>query len=82
VVVEAGLTDLVPPVAVSVYEEPSLPVTTTFVALAATTVNVDELPAVMEDGAAEMLTVAAGRAVTVTDVRAVADPFEPVAVAV
>ena len=41
---------------------PSVPVTVTWVALAAVTVKVDELPAVMELGLAAMLTAGAGTA--------------------
>jgi hypothetical protein len=81
-VVEAGVTDFVPPVADSVYEEPSLPVMTTFVALVAATVRVEELPGSMGDGVAERVTVAAGRGLTVTVAFAVAEAPAPVAVAV
>jgi hypothetical protein len=66
----------------SVYELPSEPFTTSCVAYIAVTVNVDEFPAVMEVGLAEMLTVGAGLLVTVTVVLAVAVPPDPLAVAV
>jgi hypothetical protein len=46
-VVLVGFTVTVPPVVPSVYELPSDPVTTTFVALLAPTVSVSELPLVI-----------------------------------
>jgi hypothetical protein len=58
-VVAIGLTAWVPPPAVSVYVLPSVPVTVTLVAFVAVTVRVDELPAAIEAGEAEMLTVGA-----------------------
>jgi hypothetical protein len=62
VVVAAGLTDCVPPVADREYELPSLPDTVTDVPFAAVTVNIEELPAAIEAGLAVMLT--EGAAVT------------------
>ena len=59
-----------------------MPVTVTWVALAAATVKVDEPPEVIEAGFALMVTVGAGAAVTVTVVLAVALPPVPVALAV
>ena len=62
---------------------PSEPVTVTVVALVAATVNVDELPAVIEDGLAAMVTVGGvAGAVTVTMAVAVAVPPVPFALAV
>lgn len=82
-VVDFGLTACVPPLAASVYELPSLPVTTTPVAFVAATVKIDELPAVTEVGLAVMATVGATvTAVTVTTAVAVFLPPAPVAVAV
>jgi hypothetical protein len=63
-----------------VYELPSLPPTVTLVALVADTVRFAELPAAMEMGFAERLTVVA--AVTVTVAVAVTVPPDPFAVAV
>jgi hypothetical protein len=59
VVVAAGLTGCVPPVACNVYVVPSLPVTVTWLALVAATVRVADAPAVMDAGLALMLTVGA-----------------------
>jgi hypothetical protein len=56
-VVAFGLTDCVPPFGCKVNVVPSDPVTVTCVALLADTVNVDELPAPIEEGLAEMATV-------------------------
>jgi hypothetical protein len=61
---------------------PSVPVTVTWVALVAVTVNVDEFPEVIEVGLAVMLTVGAAAGVTVTVAPAEAFPPAPVAVAV
>ncbi len=90
VVAVAGLTAWVPPLDDRVYLLPSVPLTVTWVEFVAVTVNVDELPAVMEAGLAAMLTVGAGvaagpdagGAVTVRIAFAEADPPSPVAVAV
>jgi len=60
VVVAVGLTTWVPPVGCSVYELPSLPVTVTWAALVALTVNVDEPPATIAVGLAVTVTVGAG----------------------
>ena len=54
VVVVAGLTACVPPVAPSVYALPSEPLIVTCVALVADTVRIDELPLVMDAGFAEI----------------------------
>ncbi len=62
---------------------PSEPVTVTVVALVADTVNVDEVPAVIEDGLAVMVTVGGvAGTVTVTIAVAVAVPPAPFALAV
>ena len=53
-VVTEGLTACVPPPAGSAYELPSLPLTATSVALVAVTVNMDEAPAIIAAGLAEM----------------------------
>jgi hypothetical protein len=82
VVVAVGLTDCAPPLAVIVNELPSLPLTATWVAFAAVTVSVDELPVVIDAGLAVMVTVAAGVFVTVIVADADAFPCTPVAVAV
>jgi hypothetical protein len=82
VVVAAGLTGGLPPLAAREYELPSEPVTVTWVALVAVTVNMDEPPGIMAVGSAEIVTVGAGVAVTVTVAVAVAVPPPPVAVAV
>jgi hypothetical protein len=81
-VVAVGLTACVPPAAARVYELPSLPATVTVVAFAAVTVRVEELPAAIEVGFAEMVTVGAGPvlAFTVTVAVAVTVPPAPVAV--
>lgn len=68
-----------PPLGCRVYVVPSLPATVTCVALAAVTVKVEELPAVIDVGLATMLTVGAALAVTVTV--AVADTVVPPPVA-
>jgi hypothetical protein len=81
VVVAVGLTACVPPLGCNVYVLPSLPVTATCVALLAVTVNVEELPSLIEVGLATIVTVGAALAVTVTVAVAVADPAVPVAVA-
>ena len=71
-----------PPLACSVYELPSLPFTVTPVALFAVTVNTEELPAVIDDGFAVMVTVGAGFDFTVTVVVWLLLPPALVAVAV
>jgi hypothetical protein len=60
----------------------SLPVTVTWVAFIAVTVNVDEPPGETEAGLAVMLTVGGGFDVTATVAFAEAFPPAPVAVAV
>ena len=60
VVVVVGLTAWVPPPACRVYELPSLPVTVTWVAFDAATVNMDVLPLATDVGLAAMFTVGAG----------------------
>jgi hypothetical protein len=82
--VDPGLTAWVPPVACRVYVLPSDPVITTWVALVAATVRIDELPVEMEVGLAAILTVGAGfeAALTLTVTAAVAFPVDPVAVAI
>ena len=57
--VAAGLTDVVPPAAARVTLVP-VPVTVTEVAFVAVTVKLDEPPAAIEAGLAEMVTVGAG----------------------
>jgi len=59
VVVAVGLTDVVPPVAARLTFVP-VPVTVTVVAFVAVTVKVDEPPAAIEAGLAEMVTVGTG----------------------
>jgi len=89
-VVVAGVTDCVPPVLASGYDEPSVPVITTVVALVAVTVSVAGRldPAVIVVGFALMVTVGAGGggggggAFTVTVALAVAVPDVPVTVIV
>ena len=71
-----------PPLAGSVYDEPSLPARVTVVALSALTVRVDVLPDAIEAGFAVIVMVGAGIAVTVTTAVAVTVPPAPVAVAV
>jgi hypothetical protein len=81
VVVAAGVTDCVPPLPGRLYVLPSDPVTATWVAFAAITINVDEAPEVTDVGLAVILTVGAtagGSTVTVT----VAEAFPPAPVAV
>jgi hypothetical protein len=82
VVVLDGLTGCGPPLAARAYELPSEPVTVTWVASVAVTVNMDELPGAMAVGSAKIVTVGGGFAVTVTVAVAVTDPPAPVAVAV
>lgn len=84
VVVVAGLTACVPPAAPRVYVLPSEPLSETCVELVVATVRIDELPAVMDAGAALIVTVGAPAPVveTVTATAAVADPPLPEAVAV
>jgi len=72
-VVAVGLTDCVPPLAPSVYDEPSLPLIVTCVALVATTFSEEEPPAAIEVGLALMVTVGAAFTLTVT----AADVFSP-----
>lgn len=76
------MTDCVPPLGCKVYVLPSVPETITWVAFAAIMLNVDELPELMEVGAAVMLTVGAAGATTVTVAVAEAFPPAPAAVAV
>ena len=71
--VEVGLTTCDPPLALRVYELPSLPLIVTPVALVAVTVKVEDLPETIEVGLALSVTVAAGL-VTVTVAVAVALP--------
>ena len=82
VVVADGVTACVPPLACSVYEVPSVPVTVTCVALVAVTVRIDELPEVIEVGFAVMLTVGAWFAAEDTATVAVADALPPLPLAV
>jgi hypothetical protein len=77
VVVVDGVTDSVPPVALSVNDVPSLPLTVTCVALLAVTVKVEGFPAGTGVGLAVMVTVGAGLMVTV----AAADTLPPAPVA-
>jgi hypothetical protein len=81
-VVVAGLTACVPPLAERLYELPSEPVTVTLVARVAVMVRMDEPPARMPVGLAEIITFGGGFAVTVTVAIALTDPPAPVAVAV
>jgi hypothetical protein len=81
VVVAVGPTDCVPPLAGKLYVLPSVPVTVTWVAFAAITINTDDAPEAIDVGLAVMLTVGAtagGSTVTV----AVAEIFPPAPVAV
>ena len=82
VVVDAGETVIFPPASGKLYVEPSEPVTLTVAALEALTVNVSELPGLIEVCAAVIDTVGFVLAVTVTVVWDVALPLELVAVAV
>jgi hypothetical protein len=82
VVVTVGLTIWLPPLGCRVYELPSLPLIVTAVELVAVTVNVDDLPEIIDAGLALMLTVGAAGWVTVTVALAVVLPPAPVAVAV
>jgi hypothetical protein len=84
VVVAAGLTGCVPPVAPIVYLVPSEPLRLTAVAFVAVTVRMDELPAVSDVGFAVIVTVGVAEPTddTVMVEFAVADPPGPVAVAV
>jgi len=59
VVVADGLTNWLPPLACSVYALPSVPVIFTWVEFAAVTVRVDEAPALIDAGLAEIATVGA-----------------------
>ena len=79
-----GLTVWLPPVGERLKLLPSVPITVTWVALAAETVRTEELPDTTELGAALMVTVGAadGTGVTVTVAVALALPPVPVAVAV
>jgi hypothetical protein len=81
-VVEAGLTEGVPPLGCRLYVLPSVPVTVTVVAFVAVTVSVDEAPEAMEVGVAEIVTVGNTGATTVTVVltEAVVPPAVAVAV--
>jgi hypothetical protein len=80
VVVAVGVTEMLPPEALRLYELPSFPATVTVVAFAALTVKVDAFPAAMEAGFAVMLTDGAAFTVTVAD--AAASPPAPLAVTV
>jgi hypothetical protein len=86
VVVAAGLTACVPPVAPKVNLLPSEPARDTPVAFVAVIVSIEELPAVTEVGLAVIVTVGAPEPdpedETVTVDAAVADPPGPVALAV
>ena len=83
-VVAAGLTAWVPPVAPREYEVPSEPARVTCAAFVAVMVRIDELPAVTDAGLAAMVIVGEGDVTvdTVTVEFALTDPPEPVAVAV
>ena len=76
-----GLTACVPPFGCRAYVLPSVPVTVTWVALLAVTVNVEDPPAATDAGLATMVTVGTV-AVTVTIAVAEADPPPPLAAAV
>src|SRR5487761_1953575 len=65
VVVAVGETDCVPPVGLSVYELPSVPVTVTWVELTALTVSVDASPDWIDGGFATMVTIGVVIKVTV-----------------
>ena len=54
-----GLTFCVPPVGPMLYEVPSVPVIVTWIVLVVVTVSTDELPAAIEAGEAERVTVGA-----------------------
>jgi hypothetical protein len=82
VVVAEGVTVCVPPVAARLNVLPSDPLTVTLVAFDAATVRVEDAPGVMEAGAAEILTVGAGSAATITVADAEMLPPGPVALAV
>jgi hypothetical protein len=86
VVVAAGLTACVPPVAPNVNLLPSEPERDTAVAFVAVTVRMEELPAVTDAGLAVIVTAGAPEPdpedETVTVDAAVADPPAPVALAV
>jgi hypothetical protein len=82
VVVEAGVTTCVPPEPASVYELLSDPVIVTEVALLAVTVRVEDCPALIVVGFAEMVTVGPAGGFTVTAVVAVTVPVLFWAVAV
>jgi len=82
VVVVVGLTDWIPPFPISVYETPPGAVTVTLVEFVAVTVNVDEVPEVIDCGDAAIVTVGAGFEVIVTVAVAVTFPPVPDAVAV
>jgi len=74
----------VPPVAPTVYVDPSEPVSVTCVAFVAVIVRIDELPAVIDEGVAVIVTVGVADPAdeTVMVEFAVAEPPGPVAVAV
>ena len=80
--VVVGLTDWVPPFAISGYETPPGEVTVTLVEFAAVTVNVDAFPEAIDCGDALIVTVGVGFGVTVTVAVAVTFPPAPDAVAV
>jgi hypothetical protein len=77
-----GLTDCVPPVAARLYELPSVPVIVTCVAFVATTVSVEDVPAVIVLGLALIVTVGVAAVPIVTVAVAVALPLALVAVEV
>ena len=77
--VAAGLTACVPPLGCRLYVLRSVPVTVTWFAFVAVTVNVDEPPGLIDVGVAMMLTVGAAGAITVTVV--VPELFPPLPVA-
>ena len=77
-----GLTACVPPFGCRAYVLPSVPVTVTWVALLAVTVNVEDPPAATDAGLATMVTVGAIAALTVRVAVAVAVAPPPVAIAV
>jgi len=83
VVVEDGVTVMVPPEIARLYDDPSVPVTLSAVALEAVTVSVSDVPGLIELFAAVIETVGAGApAITLIVVWALALPVEFVAVAV
>jgi len=83
-VVAVGVTVSVPPAAAILLVLPSEPITVTLVALVAATVSVEDCPAVIDVGLADIVTVGAAVPPTVTVAVAVAGvvPAAPVAVTV